>query len=156
MRVSKTVSFDEAAPLRVTPYVRFANYYETDQMKIIHHAAYVHWMEEARVDVMEQIGFGYEKMEAMGVFCPVLGVTTEYKAMVRFNQRVKIECRIAEYTGLKLTLKYRMTNLATGELCTLGETRHGFLDAEGHVISLKRKYPEIHQLLLNAMLPPEA
>ncbi len=152
MRDRKIVTFDEASPLRVTPYIRVAQYYETDQMGIIHHAAYVHWMEEARVDVMEQIGFGYEKMESMGVFCPVLGVTTEYHAMVRFYEKVLIECRIAEYTGLKLTLKYRMTKPDTGEVCTLCESRHGFLDAEGKIISLKRKYPEIHQLILDAMI----
>ena len=152
MRDRKIVTFDEASPLRVTPYTRVAQYYETDQMGIIHHAAYVHWMEEARVDVMEQIGFGYEKMESMGVFCPVLGVTTEYHAMVRFYEKVLIECRIAEYTGLKLTLKYRMTKPDTGEVCTLCESRHGFLDAEGKIISLKRKYPEIHQLILDAMI----
>lgn len=152
MREKKTVSFEEATPLRVEPFTRVAQYYETDQMRIIHHAAYVHWMEEARVDIMEQIGFGYEKMESMGVYCPVLGVSTEYKSMVRFYEKVRIECRIAEYTGLKLTIKYRMTNLATGELCTLCESRHGFLDAEGHIISLKRQYPEIHQLILDAMV----
>ncbi len=137
--------------MRVKPYVRLANYYETDQMRIIHHANYVHWMEEARVDIMEQIGFGYEKMESMGVYCPVLGISTEYKAMVRFNEQVLIECRIAEYTGLKLTMLYRITKLDTGELCTLGESRHGFLDAEGHIISLKRSYPEIHKRILDAM-----
>lgn len=155
MRERKKITFEEAAPMRVKPYVRFANYYETDQMKIIHHANYVHWMEEARVDIMEQIGFGYEKMESMGIYCPVLGISTEYKAMVHFNERVLIECRIAEYTGLKLTILYRITKLDTGELCTLGESRHGFLDAEGHIISLKRSYPEIHQLILDAMVTEE-
>ncbi len=155
MRESLASAFDEAAPLRVTPFVRLANYYETDQMKIIHHAAYVHWMEEARVDVMEQIGFGYETMEAMGVFCPVLAVATEYRSMVRFHEQVSIECRVAEYTGLQLTFLYRMTNLQTGEVCTLGRTRHGFLDAEGNILSLKRKYPDIHRLLLDAMVTPE-
>lgn len=151
MREHKRITFEEAAPMRVKPYVRLANYYETDQMRIIHHANYVHWMEEARVDIMEQIGFGYEKMESMGVYCPVLGISTEYKAMVRFNEQVLIECRIAEYTGLKLTMLYRITKLDTGELCTLGESRHGFLDAEGHIISLKRSYPEIHKRILDAM-----
>ena len=147
----KTISFEDAVPLRVKPFTRVAQYYETDQMRIIHHAAYVHWMEEARVDVMEQIGFGYEKMEGMGIYCPVLGVSTEYHSMVRFYEKVLIECRVAEYTGLKLILKYRMTDLATGKVCTTGETRHGFLDAEGNIVSLKRKYPEIHQLILDAL-----
>lgn len=155
MREKKKITFKEAAPLRVTPYERMAQYYETDQMKIIHHSNYVRWMEEARVNVMEQIGFGYEKMENMGIFCPVLGVSTDYKEMVYFNQHVRIECRIAEYTGLKLTMLYEMTNLATGNVCTLCESRHGFLDGEGRIISLKRSYPDIHQLILDAMILPE-
>lgn len=155
MRERKTVTFEAANPIKAMPYERFAQYYETDQMGIIHHSNYVRWMEEARVHVMEQIGFGYFKMEGMGILCPVLGVSTEYKQMVRFNERVVIECRIAEYTGLKLTMLYRITRKDTGELCTTGETRHGFLDREGRIISLKRNYPEIHQLILDSMLPSE-
>lgn len=155
MRERKKVTFEEAARLKATPYERFAQYYETDQMGIIHHSNYVRWMEEARVHVMEQIGFGYYKMEHMGIFCPVLGVSTEYRQMVRFNERVVIECRVAEYTGLKLTMLYRVTKKDTGEICTEGETRHGFLDAEGRIISLKRNYPQIHALLLDSMDFPE-
>jgi len=155
MREKKKVTFQEAIPLKATDYERFAQYYETDQMGIIHHSNYVRWMEEARVHVMEQIGFGYYKMENMGILCPVLGVSTEYKQMVRFNERVIIRCRIAEYTGLKFTMLYEIVKKDTGELCTTGETRHGFLDREGRIISLKRNYPEIHQLILDSMILPE-
>ena len=151
MQTRQSILFEDAPALHVKPYTRLAQYYETDQMQIIHHGSYIHWMEEARVDVMEQIGFGYEKMESMGVFCPVLSVSIDYLSKVRFNDRVLIECRIAEYTGLKLTLLYRMTNLSTGAECTRCQSRHGFLDADGNIISLKRKYPEIHQLILNSM-----
>ena len=150
------ISFAQAAAVKIPAYERLAQYYETDQMKIIHHANYIRWFEEARVDMMEKIGFGYAKMEGMGILCPVLGVSAEYKQMVHFNDRVSIECRIAEYTGLKLTILYQVKNLETGAVCTTGESRHGFLDAsDGHIISLKRNYPEIHQLMLDAMVPAE-
>lgn len=155
MKKRQTLSFDDAAPLRVETYTRMAQYYETDQMQIIHHGSYIHWMEEARVDVMEKIGFGYGKMESMGVYCPVLGVELAYRSMVRFGDRVRVECRIAEYTGLQMTMLYRMTNLRTGEVCTECRSRHGFLDAEGNIVSLKRRYPEIHELLLGAMTRQE-
>ncbi len=151
--MKKEPTFAEASALRAAPYTRLAQYYETDQMKIIHHANYVRWMEEARVDLMEQIGFGYEKMESMGVYCPVLGVSVDYKGMVRFNERVSIELRIADYTGVTLTFLYRITRLSDGSVCTLGRTRHGFLDAEGHVLSLKRSYPDVHRLILDAIIP---
>ena len=54
------------------PYKRTVQYYETDMMGITHHANYIHWMEEARVDFMEQMGFPYSRMEAEGVVSPVL------------------------------------------------------------------------------------
>ena len=39
------------------PYTKTAKYYETDQMGIIHHSNYIRWMEEARVDMLSQIGY---------------------------------------------------------------------------------------------------
>ena len=37
-------------------YNHKAQYYETDQMGIIHHSNYLRWFEEARADLMEQVG----------------------------------------------------------------------------------------------------
>ena len=34
-------------------YEHKAQYYETDQMGIIHHANYLHWFEEARIDRLQ-------------------------------------------------------------------------------------------------------
>ena len=51
--------------IKIRPYEHHAKYYETDQMGIIHHSNYIKWMEEARMDLMEQIGLSYKEMEAM-------------------------------------------------------------------------------------------
>ena len=37
-------------------YRRKAQYHETDQMGIIHHSNYVKWLEEARIDFMNEMG----------------------------------------------------------------------------------------------------
>ena len=42
--------------IKLRPYEHHAKYYETDQMGIIHHSNYVKWMEEARMDLMDQMG----------------------------------------------------------------------------------------------------
>ena len=47
-------------------YRRKAQYHETDQMGIIHHSNYVKWMEEARIDFMKEMGFGYGEVEKRG------------------------------------------------------------------------------------------
>ena len=52
-------------------YRRKAQYHETDQMGIIHHSNYVKWMEEARIDFMKELGFGYGEVEKRGIVSPV-------------------------------------------------------------------------------------
>lgn len=67
------------------PYLRKVQYYETDRMGITHHANYVRWMEEARIDFMEQLGFQYLQMEAQGVVSPVKKIECEYRSPCSFG-----------------------------------------------------------------------
>ena len=68
--------------IKIRPYEHHAKYYETDQMGIIHHSNYIKWMEEARMDLMEQIGLSYKEMEAMEIISPVLSVSCEYHSIL--------------------------------------------------------------------------
>ena len=112
-------------------------------MGIIHHSNYIRWMEEARLDLMEQIGLPYKEMEGMAVISPVLSVSCEYHSMVHFDDTVVIETRIIKYNGIKMELEYRMTDKETGELRTTAKSAHCFLNRAGRPISLKRSYPEL-------------
>ena len=86
---------DESA-IKIRPYEHHAKYYETDQMGIIHHSNYIKWMEEARMDLMEQIGLSYKQMEEMEIISPVLSVSCEYHSMVHFDDTVVIETKITK------------------------------------------------------------
>ena len=127
-------------------YEHRIQYYETDQMKIVHHSNYIRWFEEARVFTLEEAGLGYDKMEAMGIISPVLGINADYKSMSRFSETVEIETTVSKYNGIKLALSYTIRDKATKEIRCVGESRHCFLDTEGNVISLKRSFPEVHRL----------
>ena len=56
-------------------YAHKVQYYETDMMGMVHHANYIRWMEEARIDFMDRLGFSYRKMEEEGVVSPVRSVS---------------------------------------------------------------------------------
>ena len=129
--------------IKVKPYEHHAKYYETDQMRIVHHSNYIRWMEEARMDLMEQMGFGYDKMEELEIVSPVLSVSCEYKSMVRFGETVVISAKVVSYNGVKLKVVYEMTDKETGELRTIAQSNHCFLTLSGKPLSLKRSYPEI-------------
>lgn len=129
--------------IKIRPYEHRAKYYETDQMGIIHHSNYIRWMEEARMDMMEQIGLSYKEMEEMEIISPVLTISCEYHSMVHFDDTVVIETRIVKYNGIKMDVEYRMTDKKTGELRTTAKSSHCFLNRAGRPISLKRSYPEL-------------
>ena len=129
--------------IKVVPYEHRAQYYETDQMGIIHHSNYIRWMEEARMNLLEQIGFSYVELENLEFISPVLSVSCDYKSMAHFNDIILIEARMASYDGIRMKILYRMTDKETGELRAIGESNHCFLNRSGKPISLKRVYPEI-------------
>lgn len=127
-------------------YEHKTQYYGTDQMGIIHHSNYIRWFEEARCDMMEQMGLGYKLMEDCGIISPVLSMHCEYKSMTRFGETVEIRCILKEYNGIKMTVEYSITDKETGELRCVGESRHCFLSREGRPVSLKKQYLEMDKV----------
>ena len=127
-------------------YEHKTQYYETDQMGIIHHSNYIRWFEEARSDMLEQLGIGYAYMEKLGIVSPVLSVSAEYKSMTRYGDTVRIIASVEQFDGVRLHLTYRIEDKETGELRATGESRHCFL-YQGHPISLKRRFPRVQELL---------
>ena len=128
-------------------YLRRINYYETDKMGITHHSNYVRYMEEARVDFLEQIYCGYAKMEEDGIISPVIGIECQYKAPTTFGDELRIAVEIAEYTRVKLTVCYRMFNARTDALVFEGKSHHCFTNANGRPIGLAKHFPSYDAIL---------
>ena len=142
--------------MKIAPYIRKAQFYETDQMGIIHHANYIHWFEEARVDLMEQIGFGYERAANAGINFAVLGVACEYKSMVRFGDTVDIQCSIDSFSGTRMSVGYVVRDSCSGEIRATGESRHCFFsDSQQRPVSLKKTMPELYELFIGVREPSE-
>ena len=128
-------------------YRHKTQYYETDQMGIIHHSNYIRWFEEARTDFLEKLGMGYDKMEAEGIISPVLSASCEYRTMTHFGETVAVAVALTKYNGVRLELEYTVTNTDSGEVRAVGTSEHCFLDREGNILFLKRSSPEYHKML---------
>ena len=74
----------------LTHYRHLVHYYETDQMGIVHHSNYIRWMEEARSDYLEKVGYSYVRLEAAGIVSPVVSVSCDYKVSCRFGDTVEV------------------------------------------------------------------
>lgn len=72
------------------PYEHNIQYYETDQMGIVHHSNDIRFVEEARNDLLCQLGLPYEKVEQAGLPVPVLTVFCECRLPARYRERLLI------------------------------------------------------------------
>lgn len=120
-------------------------YYETDKQGVTHHSNYIRIMEETRVDVMEQMGFGYERMEEAGVFSPVMAVTCDYKRPTTFADVIEVELTVADLGKLKTKFAYKMS--CNGKLVCMGTSLHCFLDRNGRPVLLEDSFPEFYNEL---------
>lgn len=136
-------------------YEHRAQYYETDQMGIVHHSNYIRWMEEARIAYMEFIGLPYKAVEDRGVLIPVLSADCEYKSPVRFDEVVKIYPEVSLFNGIRMQLSYRMVEKASGRLCTVGHTGHCFTTPEMKPLSLKKFDKAMYDLLAGCLAGQE-
>ena len=128
-------------------YRHAVQYYETDKMGITHHSNYIRWMEEARVALLEQMGFGYDGLEAMGIASPVMAVECKYKAPTTFADAIDVECGVESFNGVVLRVGYRMFK-SDGTLACEGHSEHCFLNEKGRFIRLQRDYPDFHAALI--------
>ena len=128
-------------------YIHKVQYYETDKMGITHHSNYIRWMEEARIDFFEKIGYNYKKLEDEGIVSPVVSVECNYKISTKFGDFVDIEVHIKEFKGVKLIFEYIMKNKKTEEIVLTGTSKHCFINNENRPIILKKEFPEIDEKL---------
>ncbi|SEP68154.1 acyl-CoA thioester hydrolase [Treponema bryantii] len=123
-------------------YKHKINYYETDKMGITHHSNYIRFMEEARVDFLDQLGWSFIKLEEEGMASPVMSVEGVFKKSTTFPQTIEVEVGIEKLSAAKLTFSYEFT--CEGEVVFLGKSTHCFLDTRGVPVLIEKRYPEFY------------
>lgn len=128
-------------------FEREINYYETDRMGVVHHSNYIRYLEEARCNFLDQIGYPYSALEEKGIMIPVLGVNCEYKHAVTFGDTIQIDVFIKEFSGVKFTVAYHVVDKKSKNIVIQAETKHCFTNTELKPIALKKHYPEFAEKL---------
>lgn len=129
-------------------FERKINYYETDRMGVVHHSNYIRFLEEARCRLLEEQGYSYGRIEAEGVMIPVLEVDCKYKYHVTAFDTIVIDLKIVEFNGVKMKVKYKITNKENGNLVMEAETRHCFTNSNLRPINVKKEHQEIYDAFI--------
>ena len=123
-------------------YKHEVKYYECDRMGITHHSNYVRFMEEARVDYLDQLGMGFDKIEADNVFSPVVSIQCDYKSPTTFKDIIDIEVYISKVTEMKFEFTYEMR--VGGKLVCNGKSLHCFTE-NGRPVAISKRLPELYK-----------
>ena len=83
--------FPEHCSTRYSLRVRFV---ETDLMGIVHHAAYLAYVEAARVEYLRRRGADYRALVNSGLHMPVVEARLAYKRAARFDDELDVEVRL--------------------------------------------------------------
>ena len=128
-------------------YIHKVHYYETDKMGITHHSNYIRFMEEARMNYLNEAGFTMARLEAEGITSPVISVTCDYKVPTTYDDEIEIEVKLTQYTGVKISLSYVIRNLKTGNVVAEATSDHCFIDRAGRPVAIKKAIPDLDAVL---------
>ena len=134
--------------MTVKPYTHTVKYYECDKMGVTHHSNYIRFMEEARIDWMDQLGYGFERMEAEGIVSPVVAISVNYKHTTTFKDVIEIKVEVAEMSALKISFKYTMT--VGGKVACTASSTHCFLEG-GRPMPLQTRFPQLYDTILSTL-----
>jgi acyl-CoA thioester hydrolase len=130
---------------RVSIRVRFA---ETDLMGIVHHANYLLYVEEARVEYLRRRGASYAEWIARGLHFPVVDARLRYRSAARFGDEIVVECWAGRVSRVSVRFDYRISR--QGELLAEAYTTLCCIDDR------ERSPRRIPQEILDVIVGPES
>mgnify|MGYP002781021932 CR=1 FL=1 len=111
--------------------VRFC---EADLMGIVHHAAYVPYLEAARVHWMRRRGVTYATWVGRGRHLAVVETGLRYRAPARFDDVLAIHTRLTEVRHASMRFEYEIRRDA--DLLTTAFTRLACLDDRAGLVRI--------------------
>ena len=105
--------------------------YELDFAGIVNNAVYLHYLEEARLDFLRQIGVDFFAMAKEGVVPVVAKATIEYKSPVRGSDVLVVHGSIPQQGRTSLLMQYEIRSRNDGRLVAQAETLLVFVNERG-------------------------
>ena len=120
-------------PVTTTVDVRFA---ETDAMGVVHHAAYIVWLELGRVQWMTAARMPYAEVAAGGHHFAVTGIHANYRTACRFGDRVRIVTTLTKLRSRQVEFSYTLYNDANAILLATATSEHICVDLAGQMAKI--------------------
>ncbi len=106
-------------------------YQETDAQARVHHANYLTYFEQARVEMLRAAGVSYKELEAAGVLLVVAEVNLRYFLPAEYDDLLRIHVTTTAAKGARVIHEYKVRR-GEDPLCE-GRTVVACINRQGHV-----------------------
>ena len=121
----------------ITIRVRYA---ETDRMGLLHHANYLVYFEQGRVELLRSQGLSYKDIEDQGFLLVLTRMEVKYRGPARYDDLVTLRTTVVRTTAVRIDHRYEM--FCDGRLVAEGGSTLACVDRTGRPQAL----PEILQM----------
>ena len=123
-------------------------FYDTDAMRVVHHARYVHYLELARIEYLDLHDRPYREYVAEGLHFAVTGLEVRYQQAARYDDRLQVTCWLSWLKRVSLAIGYAVRR--GDELIATATTEHALVGDDGKLVAL----PPARRAKLAAALAP--
>ena len=123
-------------------HVRYA---ETDAMGIVHHSAYVIWLEEGRSAWFRERlndAKGYGLMEDDGYALAVTDMNLRFLSAARYGDAVRIKTWVTAVRSRTINFSYEVENAETGERLLNAQSVHICVNRDMEVVTIPETWAQ--------------
>lgn len=96
-------------------------FYDVDSMRIVWHGHYVKYLEDARCELLDKIGYNYQAMEDSGYLWPIVDMRLKYVASAKFASKIRVYAFLVEYET-RMKIAYEIYEISSGKVLNKAHT----------------------------------
>ncbi len=96
-------------------------FFDVDSMNIVWHGHYCKYLELARCNLLDKIGYNYSAMKDSGFMFPIVDMQIKYTQPLVFEQSIKIIATLKEWE-CRLKIHYKIMDADTHQVLTKAST----------------------------------
>ena len=85
-------------------YLKKIFYKDIDQMGLVYYSRYFEFFEEARTELLNNMGIKVTTIEDLGYFLPVISATCDYKEGAKLEDIIIVKTALQRMIGIKLKI----------------------------------------------------
>jgi len=104
-------------------------YHETDGQRRVHHANYLNYFEQGRVEMLRAAGLDYRQFENDGLMLVVTEMHVRYRGAAEFDDLLRVTVQVMEMRGVRIRHHYKIDR--DGEVLVEADSTIACIDRSG-------------------------